>query len=713
MPRKLHPTFNDLPEPPFWHSRHSIRQALERDAWAHHRDLARRLEQRRQRTGPQRRLRWQDRTLLWLGIVLLGAVLLRIESAAADTWGLELAGDGVVHTALALDTDFHVEVTGLSARVVVVQRFRNDGDAFAEGQYRFPLPDGAAVDQLWIRVGERVLEGEIREREAARRVYQQARSAGQTTGLVEQERVNQFSTRLANIGPGEDIQVMIGFLADVHYEKGIYRLRLPTTFNRRWDSGGQVEPAPARPLLVTAAQAPSHGLAIQVRLLGGLNLAALESLYHDVDIRPTPEGYTVELAGADHRSDRDFELAWATELQPTPQTSLLTWDDGESVYAQLMLVPPADLSISPQSREVIFIIDTSGSMEGASLEQARSALERGLQALTPADRFNLVQFNSETERLFPQPVDATSANLQQARGYLRGLVANGGTLMAPALDAALTMDRAPDLLRQVVFITDGSVGNEAELLEQIALQLDDARLFTVAIGAAPNGWFMRKAAEVGRGRHTHIGQLDEVEHRMTALWEDIRLPAIQDLCIDWGMEAEFYPEILPDLYAGSPLWVTARLPAQPAVVSLCGTLNGVPWTHEVTAHPGPGNATLSTLWARRKVEALQDSLVFGADPGGMKLEMTRVALDYGLLTQHTSLVAVDRTPVRRRDEVLATGQVPSLLPASGSAQVTGFPATATGWPLQLLLSLLALAVSGALFYNPGTRLPVNSSRQRS
>ena len=463
----------------------------------------------------------------------------------------------------------------------------------------------------------------------------------------------------------------------------------------------------------TNAAASDHGLTLEVDLLTDLGLAAIESRYHDIDIQPVPGGYRVTLVGQAQRTDRDFELDWYPDLQAVPEASLLTWDAGDAVYAQLMLVPPASDALRPQPREVVFIIDTSGSMEGASLAQARSALLQGLQELDAQDRFNILQFNSETSSLFDVSVPATPANLQSAREYLGRLTANGGTEMAPALHAALAADTVPGLLRQVVFITDGSVGNERELLAQIAGELGRARLFTVGIGTAPNSWFMRKAAEIGRGSNIHIGRLDEVAERISALWQRIRLPAIQDICVDWGMPAEYYPEVVPDLYAGSPLWLVARLPAEPRTVTLCGRLNGQPWSHDVQIRPGQGSETLATLWARRKIEALQDSLVFGADPQAMQAEVTKVALDFQLLTPHTSLVAVDRTPVRLPGEELASGEIPSLLPAGSSARVAGFAPTATGWKARLMLSALVLLVSGCLFFFPGTRLPVVPSRSRN
>jgi Ca-activated chloride channel family protein len=212
---------------------------------------------------------------------------------------------------------------------------------------------------------------------------------------------------------------------------------------------------------------------------------------------------------------------------------------------------------------------------------------------------------------------------------------------------------------------------------------------------------MRKAAEIGRGTHTHIGKLDEVEERMSQLWTRIRLPALADICVDWGQEAEFYPEVIPDLYAGEPLWLVARMPLQPHDVRLCGRLGDSAWEQRIDPDLTSGGETLATLWARRKIEFLQDSMVFGMDPAIVRPEITRLALEYGLLTPETSLVAVDRTPVRMGGEPLATGDIPSLLPAGSSLASIGFPQTATGWLAQLLLSLLVLGVAtGLLLVTP-------------
>jgi Ca-activated chloride channel family protein len=650
-------------------------------------------------------------------VVLLLLLILRVETAHADEefFGVEFHDPSGIQRSLALDTDIQVEVTGMVARIEVRQVFQNTGQQWAEAVYRFPLPAGAAVDRMRVNVADRVLEGVIEEKQEALRQYQQAKSSGKTASLVEQQRANQFETRLANIGASEQVSVTISFLVPVDYRDGVFSLQIPLTFTPRWDS----QPSPSDEIFFLGSnssvgyrQLDDHHLALDIDLRSGMSLSSIESRYHDVDIHPSLGGYRVYLANPDTRMDRVFELNWSPDFGTIPEATLSTFDDGDSVYALLMLTPPLAEAIAPQPREVVFIIDTSGSMEGTSMRQARAALKLGLQFLGPDDRFNLVRFSSDSESLFAESEPAYPAYLQQAADFIDGLTANGGTVMAPALSMALNLPEQEGLLRQVIFVTDGSVGNEQELLLQIGEELRDSRLFTVSIGSAPNGWFMRKSAEIGRGSHTHIGQVDEVEERISSLWSRIENPAIQNICIDWGMDAEFYPEVIPDLYAGEPLYIHARLPLEPRTVTICGELDGRYWEMESRLLPASGNSNLATLWARSKIESLEDSRIFGAEPEAIRRETVNLALEYGLLTRYTSLVAVDKSLRRPQAEMLSSENIPSLLPASSSMS-SGFSSTATGWKTQLFLSFISFfAATGMLLYKPPFRA-ANTGSARS
>ena len=598
--------FSGNVQPHVCRDQESIRDRLESDAWKNHPQFAASQASKQQPGSPGKSLKWQDRALLALSALLLLLLIFRIETAGAqeDQWGLEFKGDGGSQRSLALNTEMQVNVTGLVARINVSQAFRNSGRGWSEAIYRFPLPDGSAVDRMTVQVGTRVLVGEIQEKQDARRQYQQAKSSGKIATLVEQQRANQFETRLANIGPDEEITVSISFLARVDYRDGSFSLRIPMTFTPRWDRGGvpAIESGFFNEISPFPTLMPTHGtgqddhyLDLNIDLRTGLKLASLESRYHDVDIHPSLNGYNIYLADPDTRTDRVFELNWTPDFGGVPESTLMTFDDGDAVYAMLMLAPPLAEAISPQPREVVFVVDTSGSMEGVSLTQAKAALRQGLGYLGEDDRFNLIHFNSNSHQLFRESKPVYTSYLLEAEAFIDDLVANGGTNMAPALDMALNLPPQAGLLRQVVFITDGSVGNEGELLLQIGQELRDSRLFTVSIGSAPNSWFMRKAAEVGRGNHTQIGQLNEVEESMSRLWSRIQNPAIKNICVDWGMDADFYPEIVPDLYAGEPLWLYARLPFQPREVTICGELEGRPWEQISRVLPGAGDENLATL----------------------------------------------------------------------------------------------------------------------
>jgi Ca-activated chloride channel family protein len=684
----------------------SIRQRLEQDAWRRYPEFARKLQQRQRalRDGFAAPViyRWQNRSLLALCLVLASLFFIRgvqAQSASNEGWGLQFMGDGQQQHMVAIDTLIDADINGLVARVDVRQQFHNTGRGWAEAIYRFPLPPGAAVDRLQVQVGNRVIEGEIKEKAEAHRQYQKAKADGVIAALLDQQRPNQFETRLANIGPDEAITVSISFLQRVDFSQGEYSLQIPLTFTPRWDSSISTplsQPTTTEQFVVNSPL-NDHKLTLNLKLRSALELTRISSRFHDMDIHPGLGGYDLALVNPDTRTDRIFELNWAPDLGSSPQAALSTWDGGDAVYALLMLAPPLIEATVPQDREVVFIIDTSGSMQGMALQQAKAALYQGLSWLKVDDRFNLVEFNSDSYTLFPSSVAPDGNYLEEALNFIDDLKADGGTNMAPALQDAMLLPAQPSLLRQIVFVTDGSVGNEEDLLQQIALELGASRLFTVSIGSAPNTGFMRKAAEIGRGSHTHIGQLDDVEQRMNELWQRIERPALQNIEVDWGMTADYYPEIIPDLYAGEPLWLVARLPSQPGQVVLRGDLNGSEWQQETGPHPGAGSESLATLWARGRVEALQDSRLFmDLDAEQLRQSIVDVALEFGLLTAYTSLVAIDRTPVRPAAEGLSQDHIANLLPAGSSMQINGFSSTATGWQVQLLGAVLLLMLSVAM-----------------
>ena len=640
----------------------------------------------------------------------LGLALAFAAPALGTEGGLVLRAEGRPAVAAPLlSTDVTIHVAGPVARARVVQTFRNTQNDWYEGVYVFPLPENGAVDRLHLRVGERVIEGETKERGAARAVYGEARATGRRAALLDQERPNIFTTQVANIGPQETVIVELEYQHVLRYDGGRFSLRFPMVVGPRY-----IPPA-AKPMLVADAHritppvmrpGTEHGrtnpVSLRVVLDAGVPLAAVESPYHRVTVHePSPERREVALADGEVPADRDFELAWVPRLHERPQAAWFTEEKDGRHYGVLMVLPPAAAAASAHlPREVVFVLDTSGSMSGASIRQAKEALRLALERLQPEDRFDIIEFNSSACALFGGARDATRENVRRAVRWVSSLDARGGTEMAAALQLALNGRETVERVRQVIFLTDGAVGNEEALFGLLRERLGDSRLFTVGIGSAPNSHFMTGAARLGRGTFTYIGRIEEVGARMGELFAKLESPVLKGLEARWpeGSQVEAWPARLPDLYAGEPLLLVASMSKLEGEVHLSGQRDGRLWEARVPLASGAGAHGMGGLWAREKVAALMASLRDGAAEAEVRARVIDVATAHRLVTRYTSFVAVDKTPVRPMDERLKTAAVPTLLPAGWEYdKVFGeLPQGSTGSRFALVLGLAALLLGTAL-----------------
>ena len=615
-----------------------------------------------------------------------------------------------------LATNVEFKVSGLIARVTVEQRFINNRSEWLEGVYMLPLPDDAAVDTLEISIGDRVIVGEIREKAEARKLYQAAKKSGKHTGLIEAKRPNLFSVLVANIAPGEEVLVRIAYLQTLKYDDGSYSMRFPLTLTPRYEPPGS-NGLPAEATQYASfrdAKGDDKGSAdetVSIRALidAGVELARIESPFHDIvvnisgvdttgintaglvaDAAPGT-AYEVTLANGYVRPEHDFQLIWTTTPGAQPGISVFTEQYNGETYALMMFMPPDEQVQFNQPRELVFVIDTSGSMGGASIRQATVALHMALDWLTAVDRFNVIEFNSVTHRLFVHPAEATTANIRKAHRFVGRLRANGGTNMAPALKMALASPPADDFLRQVVFITDGSVGNEVQLFRLVAQNLASSRLFTVGIGSAPNDYFMRKAAQFGRGTYTFIGAQEQVGERMGDLFARLRKPVLTDIDIQWpdATALKTWPARIPDLYAGEPVVVTAKLDKHHTQLMVSGKSGNGYWSRQPGIDLQSNHDGVATLWARRQIETLMDQQFLGADPVMVRKAVLRLALEHRIVSRYTSLVAVEQMPLRPMHLDLRTQRFANLKPA-GAVQTIGMPPTATASRLNLWLGVSLL-----------------------
>jgi Ca-activated chloride channel family protein len=556
------------------------------------------------------------------------------------------------------DLQVRVRVTGVMVHGAVTQRFHNPTGQVIDVLFVFPLPDRAAVHAMEMRIGERRIRSVVREREEARREYEAAKSEGRKAALVEQLRPNLFTTAAANLNPGESIEIVLEYVEESRYRDGGFELSVPLSFTPRASppartaGGADGAEAPGLPGDEFAPCVPRADL--EVLLETGFPLDEVDSSSHRLSTESTGAGQLlVRPAEGEIVADRDFRLRWTPRLEAAPRAFTLVEERGDERFVLVLMIPPLPDSEAGFGlpTETLFVIDVSSSMDGPSIEQARRALLAALDRLRPEDRFNLLAFNHETAAFERRFVQAEEGALAEARDWVRGLVATGGTRIDLALMRGIELagESRGTRAQRIVFLTDGAVGNEQQVLAAVAERLGDVRLHTLGIGQAPNSWLMRKMAESGRGLCEFISATEPAENRIDAFLARLDRPVATDLDLRWeGLEPrDVHPRTLPDLHAGEALVLSARLDATETAgsVSLSGYTRGG-WIESAApvATTAVGETGIATRWARAEVEALMDSLHEGAPPFDVRRAVVDVALDHGLVTRFTSRVAVDDRP---------------------------------------------------------------------
>ena len=589
-------------------------------------------------------------------------------------------------SAILLSTDIKIAVAGSSSRTFVSQRFINTSETWAEGVYVFPIGENAAVDTLKLRIGEKFIEGIIKEKFEAKVIYEEAKAEGKKASLIEQQKPNLFTNNIANIGPGEVVVVQIEFQSKLISKDGTWELRVPLVSAPRYDisvieekiefgsSGFSNKSINADyneniDVKILDEKELFNPVEIFIDLNTGFDLNSVKSAFHKVNIDKLSNGHhKISLPGP-ISSDRDFVLRWTAKDKDT-QTSLFKETQGNQEHLLLTLNPPlTNKNKYSPNREIIFIQDISGSMGGEPLRQSKIGLEMAIKRLKPRDKFNIVLFNDRYSSYAENPVLATAKERDKAIRYVRRLNSYGGTEMYPALKYALKNFRSEkSVLKQLIFLTDGAVTQESKLFSLINRELQTTRLFTIGIGSAPNSFFMSRAAELGRGSHIYIGDMDEISNRMTDLFGKIENPVITDLelILPKGFEAEVYPNPLPDLYAGDPLSIAIRGKNASGIAKVIGKIGNQKWVARVTLDQGSDQIGIAKLWAREKISNLERNRISLSPNASQKAhidsELLQTALNYGLVSRLTSMVAVDITPSRPQGINFDTSKLKVAIP---------------------------------------------------
>lgn len=572
-----------------------------------------------------------------------------------------------VNPGVILKSDAKMTLTGLINHVVVTQHYINENPFAVNARYVFPLPDESAVQAMTMRIGERVIKGKIAKKRQAEKQYQAAKKAGKQASLLRQQRANMFITNVANVGPGEEIVITLEYQEIIDYQHGTFAIHFPTTMTPRYHAiTGEVNDEQDKHA-IKSANAPlftpqgwlspvytkqtneatsSSDLSLTINMDIGLELVDINAKYHQVNIENPAFGQYSIVLKPQQAINRDFVLEFKPLQIAQAQAALFTQQaqNGEQ-YALAMLMPPSDSFTQSQRlpREMVFVVDTSGSMHGQSIEQAKKALFYALSLLDSDDSFNIVSFNNEVAAMSETPLIASDFNLRRAERFIYNLQADGGTEIKGALDAVLDGAQCEGFVRQVVFLTDGSVSNEDQLFKHIAHTLGDSRLFTVGIGSAPNRYFMRRAADIGKGTYTFISSAHDVQPKMQQLFDKLAHPAMTNLALTNtnGDSLDFWPSPLPDLYFAEPIMVAIKLDTTDTITFTGQTAHG---EFKVKLNPqASSKATgIDKLWARQKIK----SLLLYNQQSVVKQQVQQLALEHQLLSPFTAFIAIEETTIK-------------------------------------------------------------------
>lgn len=571
-----------------------------------------------------------------------------------------------------------VDIAGVIADVKVTQVYKNTGKNTLEAIYIFPASSRAAVYAMRMTIGKRVIEAEIKEKEQARKDYEQARKEGKTASLLEQHRPNVFQMNVANILPGDEIKVEMKYTELLIPEDNVYSFIYPTVVGPRY-SNVPKKGAPASekwvetPYLHEGEKAP-YKFGLAVNLNAGMPIAKLESPTHSITMDYVGKTNARLTLKEGEGGNRDFVLKYSLAGGKI-SSGLLLYKGKEENFFLMMMEPPA--RVTPKeivSREYIFIIDVSGSMNGFPIEVTKELMRNLFGQLKSTDYFNVLLFAGDNAVMSEKSLPANKANIQKAIDVVDKQEGGGGTELMPALKRALALPRTKNTSRIVVVVTDGYVSVEKDAFEYIRAHLGEANLFSFGIGSSVNRYIIEGMANAGMGEPFVLLNEKEAKGKAEKFRKYIKSPVLQGIKVKFdGFRAyDFEPKAVPDLFALKPLIVFGKYKGEPSgKIVVTGNTAGGKFNRSMTVSPAdqsPKNSALRYLWAREKIRMLSDYNKLDKQDKRVK-EITELGLKYNLMTDYTSFVAIDK--LVRADGKVVTVKQPLPLPQGVSDYAVG------------------------------------------
>lgn len=579
--------------------------------------------------------------------------------------------EGEVESFTLQHTEVTAKITGNLSRVEVVQTFSNPYNTPLEAVYKFPLPDEAAVDDMEIRIGDRIIRGVIKKREEAKQIYQEAKQQGKTTALLEQERPNIFTQSLANIRPGETIEVVIRYTESLQFEAGDYEFVFPMTIGPRYvpgsDSETTVNPtaqaqAQATDSAVNSPMLPpevrsARGIGVTVEIDAGVPIWDVRSPSHQLEVQkldaPGRPGIAqLQLSPSDTIPNKDLILRYRVAGAQT-QSTVLSQADNRGGHFATYFVPAIEYQSNQiVPKDVVFLMDTSGSQAGAPLEQSKALMRRFVNGLNPEDTFTIIDFANTSRMLSRKPLANTPKNRQKAMGYINGLRANGGTKLLNGFNSVLQFPAAENgRLRSIVLLTDGYISNENQIIARVQQGLQPGnRLYSFGVGSSPNRFLLDRLGEVGRGISYMVRHDEPIDEVTAKFFSQINNPVLTNIEVVWeglGEAPEIYPQRSPDLFAEQPLVLFGRkqdrLSGNLRVTGIAAGGKRYEKTFYLDFEENKGNSAIAQLWGRAKIKELMTKMASFEAPDGIAA-VTDIALAYRLMSKYTAFVAVSDDP---------------------------------------------------------------------
>jgi Ca-activated chloride channel homolog len=596
-------------------------------------------------------------------------------------------------------TEVKAKIAGNISRVEVVQQFENPFSEPLEAVYVFPLPDEAAVDDMEIKIGDRTIKANIKRRDEALEIYDRARQQGRTAGLLEQERDNIFTQSLANIKPGEKIEVTIRYTESLKFAGGDYEFVFPMVVGPRYISGNATPPTTPlvrggvdtnatriNPPVLPPGTRSGHNIGVSVEIDAGIPISDVRSTSHQIATDRSGNMIRVQLANSDTIPNKDLILRYRVAGENTRAT-VLTQADGRGGHFAAYLIPALNYKTTQiVPKDVVFLMDTSGSQQGEPLVKSKELMRRFIQGLNPEDTFTIIDFANTAKALSANPLANTASNRQSAIDYIEKLQANGGTELLNGIQTVMNFPASTtDRLRSIVLITDGYIGNENQVLALVQRSLKPGnRLYSFGVGGSVNRFLLNRLAEVGRGTSQVIRQDESAVEAAEKFFRQINDPVLTNIQVSWegaGEKPEIYPIAPPDLFASQPLVLFGRKGDRASgKLHIRGTQAGgksyeqilpVNFSQSVSVRQREsnlaatntdfGNPAIAQLWGRSRIKDLMNQM-FGGETKSLVESVTNTALTYRLLSEYTAFVAVSEEVRVEPDGTRRLVPVPVELP---------------------------------------------------